>query len=117
MRVLWPILASVALALAIPSNAMSAPKPAKQTLRGKLIVGSLEGVIELPDRQMYSFASDSRIARKLLAGCNDTDEFCEAEVISNSDQEVLRVLKVRKLRRDQLTPAEREGLKIYLSGT
>jgi hypothetical protein len=117
MRVLWPILASAALALSIPSNAMSAPKPAKQTVRGKLIVGSLAGVIELSGRRMYSFASDSRIARKLLAGCNNTDEFCEAEVIANSDQEILRVLKVRKLRRDQLTPAERQGLKTYLTGT
>ena len=53
---------------------MSAPTPAKQTVRGKLIVGSLEGVIELPGRRMYSFASNSRVARKLLAGCNDTDE-------------------------------------------
>jgi hypothetical protein len=72
-----------------------------ETIRGRLIVGSLEGVIETSDGTMYSFASKDRIAWQLLAGCRNTSvtgELCEAEVIAE-DLEIKRVLKVRQVLR------------------
>jgi hypothetical protein len=84
----------------------------RQTVRGRLIVGTLEGVIESSTGTTYYFASKDRIARQLLAACGDAD-FCEADVML-SHEEIMRVRSARPLLKSALSDKERDEWKKHL---
>jgi hypothetical protein len=74
----------------------SSAKPAKQTVEGTLLWGSLESVIQTPDGTMYTFDSKSSVAKRIFAACS-VDQVCEVEgMVDGSD--IISVSAVRKLR-------------------
>ncbi len=84
----------------------------RQTVRGRLVVGTLEGVIETSTGTMYYFASKDRIARRLLAACGG-EHFCEADVMLDGE-EIMRVRAVRPVLKSALSDKERAAWKRHL---
>jgi len=70
-------------------------KPAKQTVKGTVLWGSLESVIQTPDGTMYTFDSKSSVAKRIFAACS-VDQLCEVEGTADRD-EIISVSAVRKL--------------------
>ncbi len=111
------LILTLSAATAIPATAQTRPLntlAVPETIRGKLILGTLEGVIETADGTMFSFWSKGAVARKLLSACNDPFGLCEAEIIAEHEV-VKRVLKVRKIQTSELTAGERETFKDHLT--
>ena len=71
-------------------------RPPMQTIRGKVLWGSLEAVIETQDGTMYAFATRSPVARRIFAVC-DVDDLCEVEGTLEGGDTIESVKKVRKL--------------------
>jgi hypothetical protein len=85
----------------------AASKPlVRHTVRGRLIVGTLEGVIETSTGTMYHFATKDRISRQLMAACRGAD-FCEADVMLDSG-EIMRVRSARPVLKSALSDKERD---------
>jgi hypothetical protein len=94
-------------ARAQPQEQYAASEPmVRQTVRGRLIVGTLEGVIESSTGTMYYFATKDRIARQLMAACRGAD-FCEADVMLDSG-EIMRVRSARPVLKAALSDKERD---------
>ncbi len=71
-------------------------KLSTQTIRGKVLWGSLETVIETEDGTMYPFATKSSVARRIFAVC-DVDDLCEVEGKLEGGDTIEAVRKERKL--------------------
>ncbi len=84
----------------------------RQTVRGRLIVGTLEGAIESSTGTMYYFATKDRIARQLMAACGGAD-YCEADVMLEHE-EILRVRSARPVLKSALSDKERDEWKKHL---
>jgi hypothetical protein len=67
-----------------------------QTIRGKVLWGSLETAIETQDGTMYAFATKSSVARRIFAVCG-ADDLCEVEGTLEGGDTIETVKKVRKL--------------------
>ncbi len=77
----------------------------RQTVRGVLNVGTLEGVIRSADETLYYFGSKDPVASRLLNACGEPDELCEADVMLQGE-EIIKVLSARTVRRSTLSDKE-----------
>ncbi len=77
----------------------------RQTVRGVLEVGTLEGVIRSADDTLYYFGSKDPVARRLLNACGEPDELCEADVMLQGE-EIMKVLSAHTVRRSTLSDKE-----------
>jgi len=82
-------------------------------VRGKVLWGSLESVIETQDGMMYAFVTKSSVARRIYAVCK-VDDLCEVEGTLEGGNAIKAVKKVRKL--GAAAGARSEALRRGLSG-
>ena len=83
------------LVVLVTGQKVGSAKSAKRTIKGTVLWGSLESVIQTAEGTMYTFDTKGLAAKRIFAACN-ADELCEAEgSVEGSD--IISVSAVRKL--------------------